>query len=262
MAVSGGGEGFRRGFAAPIGSGARERGRMDRRTAANWVLAAALAGGVSYVASWGLDLPHGWAMAWKGSGVGLLTVYAALKARSPDGWLLVAVMGLGALGDVLLNSSDMTAGGVAFLAGHLVAVALYLRNLRPAAGLTAWAFAVLLVPAVAAAAFLLPDERATAPGIALYAAGGALMAGAAWVSRFPRGVTGLGALMFVVSDLLIFARVGPLAGQPWLGLAIWGLYFAGQALVCVSVAQACARAAAQPPRAPHLTQANSPGVPR
>jgi uncharacterized membrane protein YhhN len=200
---------------------------------------------VSYVASWGLPLPHGWAMAWKGSGVGLLTVYAALRARSFDGWLLSAVMLFGVLGDVLLNDSDMTLGGAAFLIGHLLAVWLYLKNRRAGNGRADWAFAALLVPVVGAAAFLLPEARGAAPGIALYAGVGALMAAAAWLSRFPRNVVGLGALMFVVSDLLIFARIGPLAGQAWVGFGVWSLYFGGQVLVCVGVARALASPAAR-----------------
>jgi uncharacterized membrane protein YhhN len=39
----------------------------------------------------------------------------------------------------------------------------------------------------------------------------AVMAATALMSRFPLKTVGLGALMFVVSDLLIFARMGPLA---------------------------------------------------
>jgi uncharacterized membrane protein YhhN len=45
--------------------------------------------------------------------------------------LLVAVMAFGALGDVLLETSGMTVGALAFLAGHVVAIVLYLRNRRP-----------------------------------------------------------------------------------------------------------------------------------
>jgi uncharacterized membrane protein YhhN len=44
--------------------------------------------------------------------------------------------------------------------------------------------------------------------------------------------------MFVASDLLIFARGGPLAGQTWVGFFVWSLYFAGQALICTGVARA------------------------
>jgi hypothetical protein len=39
----------------------------------------------------------------------------------------------------------------------------------------------------------------------------------------------------VVSDLLIFARSGPLEGQAWVGYAIWTLYFGGQLLIVLGV---------------------------
>ena len=84
-------------------------------------------------------------------------------------------------------------------------------------------------------------DRAGAPGIALYSTGLALMAAAAWISRFPRMSVGLGALMFVASDLLIFARAGPLEHNPWVGFAIWALYFAGQLRICLGVAGTLAR---------------------
>ena len=222
---------------------------MDRDGWARAALAAALLGGVSYMVSWQLPLPEAWSIAWKGTGVGFLAAYAALKARDLDGWLLAGVMTLGALGDVLLNAADMTVGGATFLIGHLVAVGLYLRNLRPAPGGAALGFAVLLAPASAAAAWWLPNDRAGALGVAVYAGGVALMAGCAWLSRFPRAVVGAGALMFVVSDLLIFARVGPLAGQAWVSFGVWGLYFGGQALICTGVVRALrdrAPAAARP----------------
>jgi len=50
--------------------------------------------------------------------------------------------------------------------------------------------------------------RAAAPGVAVYSLGLALMAATAWTSRFPRFRVGIGAVMFLVSDLLIFGRMG------------------------------------------------------
>jgi len=44
-------------------------------------------------------------------------------------------------------------------------------------------------------------------------------------------------VMFVASDLLIFAEMGPLAGAAFIGVAIWALYFAGQFLITLGVAQ-------------------------
>jgi uncharacterized membrane protein YhhN len=201
---------------------------------AKLALLAAVIGGSSYVLAWNLGLPPAWDLAWKGTGVGFLAVFAALRARSLDGWLLAAVMTCGMLGDVLLGVNFIV-GALAFLAGHLVAIGLYLRNRRPAPSRSQLALAVLLVPATVAVAFLLPTDRAQAPGIALYATGLSAMAACAWISRFPRYWTGLGAIFFLVSDLLIFARMGRIEPSFAVGLAVWGLYFAGQTMICLGV---------------------------
>lgn len=198
-------------------------------------LAFSLIGGVSYVASWALPLSEAASLVWKGTGVGFLALYAALLARSLDGWLICAIMAFGALGDVLLGAAGLTVGAVAFLIGHLVAIWLYARNRRPALTLSQKLPALLLVPAVVVIAFLLPGDRAMAGPIALYSAGLAAMAAMAWTSRFPRYLVGAGALMFVVSDLLIFARSGPIPESFWSGLAVWGLYYFGQLMICVGV---------------------------
>ena len=221
-------------------SGAWMRGR---ETAAYAVLAAARVAGVSYLAADHLALAPAASLAWKGAGVGRLAIYAALRARSIDGWLIAVVMAFGAAGDVLLGPAGFIVGGGAFLIGHLVAIGLYQRNRR--AGLTAFdgLLAAVFVAATVALAHSLPADRAGAPGVALYATGLAAMAASAWLRRFPRNWVAAGALMFVVSDLLIFARMGPLAGVApgWVGFEVWSLYFAGQALVCVGVVRSPGR---------------------
>jgi len=212
-------------------------------SAARVVLAAAMVAGVSYLAADHLALAPAVSLAWKGAGVGLLAVYAALKARSLDGWLIALVMACGAAGDVLLGPGGFIVGGGAFLVGHLVAIALYQKDRRAGLKAADWILAAAFVAATVALAYSLPADRAGAPGVALYATGLAGMAASAWLSRFPRNRVALGALMFVVSDLLIFARMGPLAGVApgVVGFAVWGLYFAGQALVCVGVVRALSR---------------------
>ncbi|MDB5422782.1 MAG: lysoplasmalogenase [Phenylobacterium sp.] len=220
---------------------------MDRREAAALlVLAAAVVGGISYIGSWDLGLPEAASLAWKGSGVGLLALYAALRARTADGWLIAAVMAAGAAGDVLLGPAGPVGGGLAFLLGHLAAIWLYLRNRRSETTLSQRLLAILLAPATVATAVLLVPHAAKT-GVGVYALGLSLMAATAWVSRFPRRLTGIGALMFLASDLLIFARMGPLAGAAWLGLAIWSLYFAGQVLIVLGVTRTLARAPADRP---------------
>jgi uncharacterized membrane protein YhhN len=198
------------------------------------ILAAAVFAGLSYIASWFLDLPPALSTSWKGAGVALLAIYAALNARGLDGWLLALVMAFGALGDVLLETHGLITGALAFLAGHLTAVWLYLKNRRATLSRGEWAFALALVPLITVIAWLLPPDRAGAPGVAVYALGLSAMAASAWLSRFPRSLTGLGALMFAVSDLLIFLRTGrPALNVFPMGLAVWGLYFAGQVLICL-----------------------------
>lgn len=206
--------------------------RRDR--AARWALIGSILGGVSYIAAWSLALPQPLELAWKGTGVGLLAVYAALQARDRDGWLLTAVMTLGFLGDVLLGVQFIV-GAVAFLIGHIVAIGLYLTNRRPALTRSQRALALLLVPAAVVIAFLLPADRAAAPGVAFYTLDLSLMAATAWTSRFPRFQVGIGALLFLVSDLVIFAKMGPLPDTFLTGLAVWVPYYAGQLLICVGV---------------------------
>ncbi len=211
-----------------------------RDQAARWALIGSIVGGVSYIASWGLQLPAPLELAWKGTGVGLLAVFAALKARDRDGWLLTAVMTLGVLGDMLLGVQFIV-GAVAFLIGHVVAVGLYLTNRRPALSFSQRALALLLVPAAVFIAFLLPADRAAAPGVAFYTLGLSLMAATAWTSRFPRFTVGIGALLFLISDLVIFAKMGPLPDSFLSGLAVWVPYYGGQLLICVGVARALAK---------------------
>ena len=208
------------------------------------VLAASIVGGVSYMAQPLLNLPDAIVLAWKGSGVALLAAYAALRASGRDGWMIAAVMAFGALGDVLLNAFGLTVGAVAFLIGHLVAVALYWAHRRQDLTRGQLISGALMIPAIAVTAFELPADRAFAPGVALYATGLAAMAATAWMSRFPRALVGLGALAFVVSDLLIFARSGPLAPDALAAAAIWPLYYGGQLAICLGVTRTLARDAA------------------
>lgn len=212
---------------------------MSRRylSATSLFLGAVLAG-ASYAAAERIELAPAATIAWKGAGVGLLAACAAVQARNTDGWLLAAVMGLGALGDVLLETAGLKIGAVAFLAGHVAAIALYLRNRREAvAPAERWA-AYAFIPVTTAAAFLLPAERSLGVAAALYALALAAMAAFAWLSRFPRDRVALGALMFVASDLLIFAREGPLAGAAWADPTVWYLYFFGQTWIFLGVTAA------------------------
>jgi uncharacterized membrane protein YhhN len=205
------------------------------------LLIAAIIAGTSYVGSWFLDVSTAASVIWKGAGVAILAVYAASQARSLDGWMLAVVLAFGALGDMLLETHGLVIGALAFLAGHLTAIALYLCNRDPDLSARHLMLGLTIIPVVTATAFLLPPDRAGAGLIALYALGLAAMAAAAWISRFPRTLVAAGALMFVVSDLLIFLRTGrPDLDVFPMALAVWALYFTGQVLIALGVSRTLA----------------------
>jgi len=63
------------------------------------------------------------------------------------------------------------------------------------------------------------------------------MAACAWMSRFPRYRVGIGAVLFVISDFLIFSRIGPFDLGDLPHYLIWPLYFAGQFMIATGVVQ-------------------------
>jgi uncharacterized membrane protein YhhN len=199
------------------------------------LVALSIAFGLSYISIQGLSWSHDLTTGWKGAGVGLLAIAAAIEGRGRDGWLLALLLALGALGDILLEAIGLTAGAIAFMAAHGVAIILYLANRRATLTGSQSMLVLLLVPLSAFIAWSLPGDRAQALGVTLYAVFVAAMAAAAWASRFPRLRTGLGAMMFLLSDLLIFARMGALEGTIWVSPAIWLLYYLGQLLIFLGV---------------------------
>lgn len=194
----------------------------------------AMLAGASYLFAPNVDLTSTANLAWKGAGVWLLAVYAALQAKTIDGWLITAVMAMGAAGDVLVES-DLERGAMAFAAGHVVAIGLYARNRRASLTGSQLALALLIVPLTAIISWALPADKAEIAPLVVYALFLSTMAALAWTSRFPRYRTGLGAMLFVISDLLIFAQMGPLLESGWADAAVWVTYFIGQVLIVLGV---------------------------
>jgi uncharacterized membrane protein YhhN len=199
---------------------------MDRnlyaRTLAPLLFVSALLAGVSF---WPMShvITHGSGFViWKTAGVAMLALWALLVARNGDGRLLALALTFSALGDAVLEMSQ-TWGGAAFLVGHMLAFTLYRRYRRDGGQWAALSIG-LVVPLIA---WLLTHDL----GVLVYACGLGAMTGSAWASRMPRHQVALGALMFAVSDLLIFSRFHVLHDSMIPSLLIWPLYFAGQALV-------------------------------
>jgi uncharacterized membrane protein YhhN len=211
------------------------RGNDMDRTADNsrLVLVVALIAGASYLLPVIMGLSGGVFVAWKGAGVALLALYAALHAKDREGWMIASVLALGALGDVLIEVR-LEAAAAAFLVGHIIAIALYRRHMRAALTSSQKALALVVVPLTCVIAWSLTADAM----VLFYSLFLSVMAATAWTSSFPRYRVGIGAMMFVASDLLIFARMEALAEAPWIGAAIWGLYFGGQALIAIGVVTA------------------------
>jgi uncharacterized membrane protein YhhN len=166
-----------------------------------------LIAGISFPATW-LFLPIDgglYAMLWKMAAVGLLVPFALRRHHEGEFILLAIMLAFYTLGDGLIELS-MVAGALAFAATPVIA-------------------------------YGLPPTQDEGIQMAAYSVILAAMAAMAWNSNFPRCRVGLGAILFVVSDLLIFAELGPLAGSTMTGIAIWYLYYFGVLMIAVGVAQ-------------------------
>jgi uncharacterized membrane protein YhhN len=177
-----------------------------------------------------------WGIALKGAGVALLAVYVLLRVpqgkHRGDGFLLVGALALAAAGDMAIEL-DFTAGGACFAAAHVVAVVLYLRNRHKRPSPTQKLMGAGLLIGTPLVSYLLSDQFP----IAIYAAFLGAMASAAWMSHYPRYRVGTGAVLFVLSDWLIFARLGPIDLEPANTILIWPLYYAAQIMIATGIIQ-------------------------
>jgi len=173
-----------------------------------------------------------WLMAIKGAAVGALAGYALHRGRNLDTHLLAVALLFSALGDMGIELS-LELGGALFALSHIVAIALYWRNRRSDPTPSQKGLAAVLLALVPIICWTLSlDWKVTLYGVFLGA-----MAASAWMSRFSRYRVGAGALLFVVSDWLIFAQFGPLAHEGVARWLVWPLYFTGQFLIATGVVQ-------------------------
>lgn len=211
---------------------------MSRRALAEkrpLILASIAAALAYYYLRW-QPWPELYMMPVKGAAVGLLAVYLWQRHSSPDARLMAWAFGAAALGDMAIML-DFMIGGLMFFTYNVMALGVYLRNRRPslAPSQKGAVVALLLLPPLIV--WLLPADRSQAPSLALYALALGAMAAGAWASVFPRYRVGSGAALFVLSDLLLFAEMGPLAGSVVPKVMVWPLYYLGQLLIAVGVAQ-------------------------
>ena len=202
-----------------------------------WLLASLVAG-ISFPATWLLLPIEGsiFAIIWKMAAVGLLVPFALRRHHEGEFILLAVTLSFYALGDGLIELS-MIYGALAFAVGHIIAIWIYARHHRVGATFSQKLFAIFLFVLTPFIAFFLPGDPATGIKVAGYSVILAGMAAMAWNSNFPRYRVGIGAVLFVISDLLIFARLGPLAESGFVSIAIWYFYYFGVLMIAVGIVQ-------------------------
>ncbi|WP_271077786.1 lysoplasmalogenase family protein [Aurantiacibacter sp. MUD61] len=180
------------------------------------------------------NLPGLYLIPIKGSAVAFLALYAWMRHGSRDARMLTAALVFASLGDMAIEL-DLIAGAVGFVGFHIIALLMFLRHKREALeGRDSVMFIALLLgtPFVA---YLLPYDPDMKPLVALYALPLGAMAAGAWASDFPQMRVAAGAILFVISDWLIFAEMGPLSGSPIPQYLVWPIYYLGIFLITIGV---------------------------
>ncbi|MFC4292042.1 lysoplasmalogenase family protein [Sphingorhabdus arenilitoris] len=195
-----------------------------------WLLVS-LVFGLSYPLAAMWHVPEIFAVIWKMASVGALVPYALRRHHNGEFAMLAGVLGLCALADGVLEFS-LTAGGAIFAAAHLLAIALYARHRRVKPVVSQQALGVVVAILTPIIAYLLAGAIT-----AIYAVSLSIMAGMAWMSNFPRYRVGIGAMMFVASDLLVFWREGQGGQFPAMAWVIWLLYYLGMVLIATGIVQ-------------------------
>ncbi|WP_379921324.1 lysoplasmalogenase family protein [Erythrobacter sp. R86502] len=177
-----------------------------------------------------------WGYVLKGGSVLLLALYVALRTPKDenryDGMLLMGALLFASAGDVAIEL-DLFVGALFFAAAHCVAIILFLKNRhgRPSAVQKLMSMALLLGTPITS--YLLSGRLE----VGIYGCFLGAMASAAWMSHYPRYRVGTGAVLFVMSDWLIFSQMGALDLATLPDILIWPLYYAGQVMIATGIVQ-------------------------
>lgn len=207
----------------------------DLAHARPWLLTSLLLG-IGYIFVERSAMLGSFGILWKGACVALLIPYALRWSAVRDRPLLALMLGLYALADMLLEI-DLEWGAFLFICGHMAAIAYFWRQRRdrPASSQRVLA-AVIPLSSLVIGFFLSPGLKAE-PGPLVYILFVSAMAGAAWYSRFPRYRTGVGALLFLLSDMVIIARQDGLIADGIAIWLVWPLYYAGVFMMTTGIIQ-------------------------
>lgn len=176
-------------------------------------------------------LPRPLIVATKGlfSALLAMSVFAARKGSASN--MVGAALAISAVGDMLLVTIGSAAGGLAFAVAHVFAGYAYAKNLRNNNFAALWLFAIavpLITVVLSYLALWGSDQNIL---MSLFPLISASMAALAILSRFPFWLSGLGAAIFVASDVLFLADLGILRRSGEWAYLTWASYAAGYGLV-------------------------------
>lgn len=192
---------------------------------------------ITYPVSFYINMPDLVMIAWKMAAVGCLALYALRNHHHGNFLILAAILSFYALGDGLIEF-DIIWGAVSFSMGHVIAIYLFSRYRRPRLSPSQKTLALIipiLVPSIAYITATTPTDSGF--NAALYSFLLSLMAAMAWSSAFPRYRTGLGAILFIISDLLLFSRFKIGDNNIILNLSVWYSYYFGVFLMTTGIVQ-------------------------
>lgn len=208
------------------------RALIERRP---WLLASLIVAALWWFLGDSDAVPGVYKVIWKAVPLLLLAAYAFQRHLGTDGIALTGILLIAGISDGLSELRYSSAGTVMGFA-LLLAIWLYARNRREETAPSQKALGLVLVIAVPIVSwFLLAGEegRLIATGFALLLG---IMAAMAWTSRFSRYRVGAGAMLFVVSELVLFATLGPvLNGNAIAATLVWPLYYSGQLLIATGI---------------------------
>lgn len=177
------------------------------------------------------DLPTYVLVPWKGACTAGLALSVAVASRGPAANRLALALAISAVADMLLAAGQLIVCGVLFSISHLIAISVFWSH-RDRSAASVRRAAATMVPVASFALSWLAIRGTELPFyFALYPLLSGIMAASAIVSRFPVWLCGLGAVVFICSDVLVVAWLGVLARDPSFGFLTWLTYFVGYAML-------------------------------
>ncbi len=177
------------------------------------------------------ELPLAMLIPWKGACTFGLAISIAVAARGRATQYLVIALAISAVADMLLPLRLMIPAGLLFSVSHTIAIAVFWRNRATDMSPVRRAFAIalpFLTFGLSVAALYGTDQPMF---FALYPLLSGVMAASAIMSRFPIWWCGLGAVIFICSDVLVLAYLGVFEQDNRLNFLTWLTYFSGYALL-------------------------------